>query len=247
MRSPGICDRANLRLAACCLALMLAGCKDAGDPGRRRGQAGSDSDLPAPEARGGSVTGMPDAPGPGQIAVPVDGALPPDTPIAGDGSLGPPPIDDGSLPGNGAQAFPGMTQDLPDGTSSPSPGDEPSADEAVAVVRDYYAAINERQYAHAYALWSDGGRSSGQGLQQFADGFADTVGVSVQIDAPSRIDAAAGSRYIEVPVAITATRPDGGEQHYVGIYTLHRAVADGASPAQRQWQIHSADLRQVRP
>ncbi len=231
------------------IALTLGACKEDGNAGGRRGHAGgNDSDLPAPEASGGSVTGMPDAPGPGQSNAPVEGMLPPETPIASDGSIGSPPNDAGSLPGDGAQAFPGMGEGVPDDMPLPqSSTDEPSAQDAVAVVREYYSAINARQYARAYSLWSDGGRSSGQAPQQFADSLADTDGVSVQIDTPGRIDAAAGSRYIEVPVSVSTTRRDGSVQHYVGVFTLRRAVVDGASPEQRAWQIHSADLRQVRP
>ena len=124
---------------------------------------------------------------------------------------------------------------------------EPTPADAVAVVRDYYAAINRRDFAHAHALWSDGGRASGQSAQQFADGFADTTGVSVEILAPSRVDAAAGSRYIEVPVALTATHADGRQQRFVGAYTLRRSMVDGATPDQRAWRLGTADLREVTP
>ena len=115
------------------------------------------------------------------------------------------------------------------------------------MVRDYYAAINAHDYTHAYALWSDGGRSSGQTPQQFADGFVDTTNVSVRTDAPGRIDAAAGSRYIEVPVTIDASQRDGSVRSYIGSYTLRRAVVDGASAEQRAWRIASAQLHEVRP
>ena len=64
---------------------------------------------------------------------------------------------------------------------------------------------------------------------------------------PGRVDAAAGSRYIEVPVAIDAKQRDGSVRQYVGAYVLRRAVVDGASTEQRQWRIASADLREVRP
>lgn len=248
MRSSGLRERPVQWLVVGCLALTLAACKDDGNPRGRRGQSSSsDSDLPAPEARGGSITGMPDAPGPGQGNAPIDGMVPPDTPIASDGSLGPPPIGDGSMAGAGAQAFPGMGEGAPEGMPPPTSSDEPSAQEAVAVVGEYYGAINARQFGQAYALWADAGRSSGQSPEQFADGFAETAGVSVEIDTPGRIDAAAGSRYVEVPVSISATRRDGSVQRYVGIYTLRRAMADGASAEQRMWRISSADLREVRP
>ena len=70
---------------------------------------------------------MPDAPGPGQVG-PESMELPSDTPIASDGSV--------VLP---AEA---TVDDA--GISLPSPGSEsePTPEDAVALVRDYYAAIN---------------------------------------------------------------------------------------------------------
>ncbi|HEY1141856.1 MAG TPA: hypothetical protein VGE88_16880, partial [Lysobacter sp.] len=76
---------------------------------------------------------------------------------------------------------------------------------------------------------------------------SDTTGVSVEIMAPGRVDAAAGSRYVEVPVALTATHADGRQQRFVGAYTLRRAVVDGATADQRAWRIGTADLREVTP
>jgi hypothetical protein len=124
---------------------------------------------------------------------------------------------------------------------------EPTPADAVAVIDAYYAAIAANQYPRAYALWSGGGQASGQTAQQFAAGFADTASVSVDVGAPGRVDAAAGSRYIEVPVAVTATRRDGSLHRYAGAYTLRRAVVDGATDEQRAWRLASADLREVQP
>lgn len=213
-----------------CVAMFLAACGDRDDKGGSGEHASVDT-LPAPEGARGSITGMPDKPGPGQIGVP-------DTSIASNSSIGLPAgedIDDSSLPnpGDGSAPVNGLT-------------DEPTPADAVAVVRDYYAAINAGNFDQAYALWSDGGNASGQTPQQFAGGFAATSGVSVQIDAPGNVDAAAGSRYIEVPVAITATHRDGSVHRYVGAYTLRRAAIDGATDEQRAWRIQSSDIREVR-
>ncbi len=122
---------------------------------------------------------------------------------------------------------------------------EPTPEDAVGVIRDYYAAINRGDFARAYTLWVDGGGASGQSLQQFAAGFAETTGVSVEVMPPGNVDAAAGSRFVEVPVAITATQRDGSQHKYVGAYVLRRADVDGATPEQRAWRIGSADLREV--
>ena len=88
--------------------------------------------------------------------------------------------------------------------------------------------------------------NSGQSAAQFAAGFADTSGVSVEIGEPGRIDAGAGQRHIEVPVSLTARHADGSEQRFRGRYVLQRTVVDGASADQRAWRIGSASLGEVR-
>ena len=232
---------ASIRIVIACTALMLAGCSRNNNATQNNGDAAANGGipLPQPQVTGGSVTGMPDNPGPRPAAAPTaapDSAIPPGTAIVSDGSMGVPSAD------GAASGSAGLS---PDPASAQS--DEPTPQEAVAVVRDYYAAINDQNYAHARALWSDGGRSSGQTPEQFADGFANTADTSVDTDAPGRIDAAAGSRFIEVPVKIEATQRDGSTRRYAGVYTLRRAVVDGATADQRAWRIASAQLHEVTP
>src|SRR3546814_8300855 len=90
------------------------------------------------------------------------------------------------------------------GAATGLPG-EPTPQDAVAGIGDYYAAIDAGSYVRAYALWSDGGRASKQTPQQFADGFADTAQVVATLGEPGRVDPGAGQRYIQIPVGITAT------------------------------------------
>lgn len=222
-------------LSPALLALVLTAC--GGD--KAAGAAGGDSAeaLPAPAGAKGSVTGMPDKPGPGQVG-PHEPMTPGDAVVLDE--QGNPILPDGTAPTD-PTATPADAGPVDPAAATA----EPTAQDAVAVVRDYYAAINRRDFAHAYALWSDGGRASGQDAQQFANGFTDTTGVSVEILAPGEVDAAAGSRYIEVPVAITATRADGSQHKFVGAYTLRRAVVDGATADQRAWRIGTADIREV--
>ena len=236
-----LCQRRTLAVLLVASALALAGCNRDQDSAAR-GSADGIASLPGPESGGGSVTGMPDRPGPGPVGPPSTGkaALPPDTAIADDGSLvfpaaGDMPANDGMQPANPGEATQAM------------PAAEPATDDAdaVAVVRSYYAAIDARQYARAYSLWSGNGSASGQSPEQFAAGFADTVDVVVEPGAPGRLDAAAGSRFIEVPVSVRATRDDGSVHRYAGSYTLRRAVVDGATAEQRAWRIASADIREV--
>jgi hypothetical protein len=132
------------------------------------------------------------------------------------------------------------------GPASPDTGvqNEPTAEDAVATVRRYYEAIDAKRYRDAYALWSDDGRSSGQTYEAFAKGFAETATVSVETGKPGDVGAAAGSRYIEIPVTITARTTGGSTQHFGGVYKLRRAVVDGATAAQRAWRIYDAEIVQ---
>lgn len=243
----------------CAIALMmtaiamLPACDGDRDAARPAGESASNAALPAPEDARGSITGMPDSLGPGTLPA-TPGDLPPDTPVASDGSIGALPASsslDGRADGDGmVPSHPGTAEDhllLPPQTKPTPAGNEPTAQDAVAVLRDYYLAIDAGHHARAYALWSDGGRASGQSPQQFADGFADTAAVAIEIETPGRVEPAAGSRYIDIPLAISTTRHDGSVDRYLGIYTLRRAAVDGASAQQRAWRIASADIREVRP
>jgi len=113
---------------------------------------------------------------------------------------------------------------------------------AVAVLDAYYEAINEKDYPRAYALWGSNGEASGKTLAQFSAGFAQTDSVRVTAGQPGPIGAAAGSRYIEIPVTIDARLSDGKEQHFTGTYTLRRSVVDGATAEQRAWRIYKAHI-----
>jgi len=124
---------------------------------------------------------------------------------------------------------------------SVSKTDSASAARAVAWIQDYYRAINEHRYRDAYAHWERGGMASGKGFDEFRKGFDETERVEVDFaGGTSRIEGAAGSRYIEVPVQIAARTRDGRAQEYSGLYRLRLSVVDGATPEQRSWRIYSA-------
>lgn len=134
-----------------------------------------------------------------------------------------------------------------DPTAVPSPTDSipTSAEAAADVIRRYYEAIDARDYRRAYEHWGDSGRSSGQTFEEFAAGFSETSSVEAEVGMPGRIDPAAGSRYVEVPVLIRAEAKGGEEQRFEGTYTLRRSEVDGATEAQRRWHIYSADISRV--
>lgn len=220
--------------------LLLAACGKDGATSAARGPDGEvDGTLPVPAGASGSVTGMPDRPGPGPVG--AQGVEPPPAEVALDADGNPLPPD--GMPVEGVPVDGPVAEVAQEGTDPA----EPTANDAVAVMRDYFAAINSGNFARAYALWADGGRASGQSPQAFADGFADTTGISVELLPPGRVDAAAGSRFVEVPVNLRASLRDGGERRLTGDFTLRRAVVDGATPEQRAWRIASSDLREVAP
>jgi hypothetical protein len=89
-----------------------------------------------------------------------------------------------------------------------------SAPNAVDVVRRYYAAINERNYQAAYALFDP---SWQQNYEDFANGFADTA--RDEIDILGVIAADTPGRYF-VQIRLLASRTDGGHQWYSGTYEI---------------------------
>lgn len=149
-----------------------------------------------------------------------------------------------------------LSTDLPETappTSAPAPAapveppelDTPEA--AVATLAEYYQAIAGGDYAEAYALWQGGGETSGQSFEEFRAGFAETERVSIEIGAPGRVEGAAGSRYVEIPVTVSAIHADGTEQCFRGSYALRRSVVPGATAEQRLWRLYTADLTPCEP
>jgi hypothetical protein len=113
---------------------------------------------------------------------------------------------------------------------------------AADVIRQYYDAIAMRDFRSAYGLWGNDGAASGKSLHDFAAGFAETARITLEVGVPSRVEPAAGSRYVEVPAVIHAVTRAGQEQRFEGTYTLRRSVVDGSTPAQRRWRIYSAKI-----
>ncbi|RMH91013.1 hypothetical protein EBB59_08690 [Lysobacter pythonis] len=225
-----------VRLSLPALVCSIVACGDGNGPRAPGDHApgpedSASSGLPAPVAGGGSVTGMPDA-APHPVDIPATPAEPlsearPDVDV---------PLDGEGVPVDAA---------TPEAAHAETASAEPTPDDAIAVIRDYYAAINARDYDRAWRLWRGQGAASRMSAAQFAHGFADTRGVSVRIGPPGAIGVGAAQRYIEVPVTLAARHADGAQQRYIGSYTLQRTVADGASAEQRAWRIGSASIRQL--
>jgi hypothetical protein len=140
-----------------------------------------------------------------------------------------------SLPNEGARGAAGESGDSAMG----APG-------AVAVLTSYFGAINAHHFHDAYHLWFDEGAASGLTLEEFARGYDRTRSTTFRAGAPSRIEGAAGSRYVTIPVTIDATTTDGLHQHFEGSIVLRRVVVPGAENEGRSWHIYSAAIHEVR-
>ncbi|PNS09415.1 hypothetical protein [Solilutibacter silvestris] len=228
-----------LRLAITALiALPLAACHDRtstvdGTTASADSDAPSQS-LPRPQSDGQPITGMPGA-------RPQPARTDPATSATAPSASATPPASGNDTSTQSSPAPEARTDNDAQGAVI---GDipEPTIDDAMQVVREYYDAINRGAYGRAYALWGDRGAASGKTLQQFSDGFADTARDSVDIQRPTTDEGAAGSRYLEIPVRVIATQRDQSSRTYTGSYVLRRSMVDGASAEQRKWRIQSARL-----
>lgn len=122
-------------------------------------------------------------------------------------------------------------------------GEDDTPERAAAVIRAYYDAINAGRFEKAYLMWESDGAASGKSMIEFLNGYAQTKSVDATIGTPGPMGAAAGSRYVDVPVHLLATNAKGGREAFSGTITLRRSVVDGATAKQRTWQIYSAKLK----
>jgi hypothetical protein len=138
--------------------------------------------------------------------------------------------------------IPGISAPPP--TATPAAAAEPGADEAVATLKSYFAALSNRRYGDAYRLWGNGGQASEMTEQAFADSFAKYSDYRATIGTPGRIDAGAGQRYIEIAVRVTGRMRDGTPFALEGPVTLHRTGdIDGATAEQRSWRLSASGLK----
>jgi hypothetical protein len=127
-------------------------------------------------------------------------------------------------------------------TSAPTAAAAASGEDSAAAIQtvlDYYDAINQRTYDRAYHLWARDGAASNQTFDQFKQGFANTVEVSVQLRAAS---VRPGTISVPITIAAVVNLPDNASQgqqvqHFRGTYTVQ--------PSQNGWQIASAGIAET--
>lgn len=122
----------------------------------------------------------------------------------------------------------------------------PTPQSAVELLQSHYKKINEGRFEDAYRDWDGNGKASGKSLVAFINSYVQTPKVEMKTGSPSAIEGAAGSRYITVPVHVTAIKPGGFRTEFAGQYVLRYSVIEGAKP-RYQWRIYSQKLERAAP
>jgi hypothetical protein len=117
------------------------------------------------------------------------------------------------------------------------------------LLKSFYNAVNRKEYERAYTYFEGAPNPSPElapPYAQFAAGYSNTVSVTIALVPNINIDAAAGSLYTTIPVALKATQKDATTKTFAGCYVLRRAN-EGVSPdpADLLWRIYAADLAEV--
>ena len=138
-----------------------------------------------------------------------------------------------------APAEPGGLPDDPTPVSE-APFAETSAQGAANVVQTYYALLEAGRYGEARRLRSEG---AGTSPADFAARFRGYREVHALIGAPGRIEGAAGSLFVDVPVQVYGRRANGEPFSSRGTMTLRRVNdVPGSTAEQRRWHISRSDL-----
>lgn len=128
---------------------------------------------------------------------------------------------------------PKPTTSLPEGPFAPDSG-QAGAD----VVQTYVALIEQGRVREALKLWGDNPNAPAPGSFDRYREFHGNVG------GPGRIEGAAGSRFVTVPVHFTGTLRSGKPFVEDGTVTLRRVgEVDGATAEQKRWRIYSVDVK----
>jgi len=127
-------------------------------------------------------------------------------------------------------------------SSASRPGPAPDSlgqrpEDAAATVRAYLAALAQRDFRQAMALWEPGADAAAVDSASFARAHGDTTVSEFEVGAPGGVEGAAGSRYVMVPVVLHGSAPDRPPLLLHGHVTLRRSVVDGATEGARHWRI----------
>lgn len=143
---------------------------------------------------------------------------------------------------------PGEPGALPDDRTPISEGaiDPKSAQGAGQVLQRFGALLEERKFAEARMLWSDGGKASGLTAAEFAAAYDKYAEIHSEVGAPGDAEGAAGSIYVEIPFRLYGKLTNGKPFNLIGPVTLRRVNdVDGSTAAQREWHIAQSGLKPI--
>jgi hypothetical protein len=121
-------------------------------------------------------------------------------------------------------------------------GNGTTPQDAVALVRAYYQAINRNRFPEAYEMWEGKGAATGKSLIAFLNGYAQTDRIDVTPGPPGAVVASGTTEMIAVPVEVTSTRSH-ATARYGGTITLRRSKQRNAAANLARWHIYKADLK----
>lgn len=161
------------------------------------------------------------------------------------------PIGNGEMPGPPAAPSPeliapGEPGGLPDDRTPVEEGtiDPKSAQGAGQVLQRFGGLLEQRRFAEARMLWSDGGKASGLSEAEFVAAYEKYAEIYSEVGAPRRMEGAAGSSYVDIPFRLYGTLKGGKAFNLVGPVTLRRVNdVPGSTEEQRRWHIYRSGLK----
>jgi hypothetical protein len=139
-------------------------------------------------------------------------------------------------------ATPQPQASLPADTAHIDLGSSTTPQDAVALIRAYYQAINRNRFQDAYQMWEGKGAASGKSYIAFLNGYAQTDRIDVKPGTPGAVVVSGTTQTIAIPVEVTSTLPNKTER-YGGTITLRRSLERNAAADLRRWHIYKADLK----
>lgn len=150
-------------------------------------------------------------------------------------------------PINADQAIePGGPGGLPDDRNlvEEGPIDPKSGQGAGQVLQSYAALLEQRRFAEARRLWTEGGSGSGQDQAGFAEAYAKYAEIHAEFGAPGSVEGAAGSTYVNIPLRLYGKLKDGRAFSSAGTATLRRVNdVPGSTAEQRRWHIYRIEVQ----
>ena len=169
-----------------------------------------------------------------------------DDAAASNNDQAPAQLPDGTTTVDPTTIKPGDAGGLPDDRTPVAEGkiDPKSAQGAGLVLQRYAGLLEQKKFAEARMLWSDGGKASGLTEKEFVNAYSKYRVIHSEIGAPGEMEGAAGSSYVEIPLRLYGTLNTGKPFNLVGTVALRRVNdVPGSSAEERQWHVYTSDLK----